>query len=90
LVVSLFDFHASWFESASSVQATAATVLPDYIVSAVSAATDNAVVGVVDQAVEKLMTRVGASGMESTFVEWMKGVLRREWRVQCLDLVIRL
>jgi hypothetical protein len=57
-------------------------------VSAVSAATDNAIVTVVDETVGKLVSHV--SGVEGTFVEWMKGVLRKEWRVQCLDLVIRL
>jgi hypothetical protein len=28
--------------------------------------------------------------VNSTVVEWVKGVLRREWRISCLDVVIRL
>lgn len=61
-----------------------------------SAATNNALADVVDKAVDAVTSRAGAinggnvSAVEGTFVEWMKGLLRKEWRVECLDLVIRL
>jgi hypothetical protein len=62
-----------------------------------SAATDNAVVDAVDSLLGVVAGRVGmgagadqVSGGESTFVDWIKAILRKEWRFQCLDLVVRL
>lgn len=79
------------------MQATS-SILPDYIVSsvasAVGAATNNALVDVADTAFSAVAAPGGAvgdvSGVEGTFVEWARGILRKEWRIQCLDLIIRL
>ena len=79
------------------VQATS-SILPEYIVSGmaevVSAVKDNAIVDAVQAGLGAVTARAGGgeelSGLQGTFVEWAKGILRKEWRIQCLDLIIRL
>jgi hypothetical protein len=101
LVVSLFDFNSDWFEpkysghNASDATSSTPSILPDYVVSgisAVSAMTNNTISSVVDTALGAIKSRntVETSGVNSTFVEWIKGILRKEWRIQCLDLIVRL
>lgn len=76
----------------SLAQATS-SLLPDYIVegvaSVVSKAAENGVVRAVTGGGVGGAEGVSA-GLQGTFVEWAKGVLRKEWRIQCLDLIIRL
>jgi hypothetical protein len=69
--------------------------LPDYVVSGISAVTavaNNTLSGIADTALGAIKSRstVDAAGVNSTFVEWMKSILKKEWRIQCLDLIIRL
>jgi hypothetical protein len=105
LVVSLFDFNTDWFEPSTvpqlhsnatsiisdSIAHATSNVLPEYLVSGISsvmsAATDNAVVNAI---ASRSSGAASTSDVESTFMEWAKGMLRKEWRIQCLDLVIRL
>jgi hypothetical protein len=105
LVVSLFDFNTDWFEPSTvsqlhsnatsiitdSIAHATSNVLPEYLVSGISslmsAATDNAVANAI---ASRSNGAASTSDMESTFMEWAKGILRKEWRIQCLDLVIRL
>jgi hypothetical protein len=46
---------------------------------------------VVKTAVEGVKGRVGLGGSEGQSYEWVKGLLgKKEWRVQCLDVLIRI
>lgn len=54
------------------------------LVTAVVSSTAREVVDGVKQRV------VGDASVRGLGVEWVKGVLRKEWRVQCLDLAVRL
>ncbi|KAF2432237.1 hypothetical protein EJ08DRAFT_586034 [Tothia fuscella] len=104
LVIALFDFHSNWFEprysSASAVTSTASELLANgtspisgavletislmaSVVNSTAAAVVEAVGGVVGQ-------RASTEGeANSTVVEWIKGLLRKEWRVSCMDVVVR-
>jgi len=106
LVVSLFDFHTSWFEpryahpealfaassTANSTTAESAVSslgslvpIPSVVSDAVSVAgavVNSTLGGIVGKGVHE------SSG--SAMGEWIRGVMRKEWRINCFDITIRL
>lgn len=34
--------------------------------------------------------QVSNGSVNSTMIEWIKGIFRKEWRIECLDVAIRL
>ena len=95
LVVALFDFHTPWFDAPLSDSAELAlngTVAES--AGMLAPAVNATVKAGVGAAVEGVKGRVGlgqASGSEGQSYEWVKGLLgKKEWRVQCLDVLIRI
>lgn len=94
LVVALFDFHTPWFDAPLSDSAELAlngTVAETAGVLAQAA--NHTAKAVVRGAVEGVRGRVGlGQGSEAggQSYEWVKGLLgKKEWRIQCLDVLIR-
>jgi hypothetical protein len=88
LVVALFDFHTPWFDAPLSdgaelaLNGTEAGVLVQAANATVTAVGRNVVEGV--------RGRLGGDGSAAQSQEWVKGLLgRREWKIQCLDVLIR-
>ncbi|KAF1835251.1 hypothetical protein BDW02DRAFT_548715 [Decorospora gaudefroyi] len=86
LVVALFDFHTPWFDAPLSDSAELALNGTAGVMAQAANVTARAAVRGV---VEGVRGRVGGgSGAQS--YEWVKGLLgKKEWRVQCLDVLIR-
>jgi len=91
LVVALFDFHTPWFDAPLSDSAELAlngTVAETAGVLAQAA--NHTAKAVVRGAVEGVKGRVGLGQSEGQSYEWVKGLLgKKEWRIQCLDVLIR-
>jgi hypothetical protein len=90
LVVALFDFHTPWFDAPLSESAELA--LNGTVVETAglwAQAANLTAKSVMRGAVEKGRMGEGqASGGQS--YEWVKGLLgKKEWRVQCLDVLVR-
>jgi hypothetical protein len=51
---------------------------------------NNTATAVLDTVVGSTTNRnVPEEQLNSTVVEWIKSLLRKEWRIQCLDVVVR-
>ncbi|KAF2746777.1 hypothetical protein M011DRAFT_494895 [Sporormia fimetaria CBS 119925] len=94
LVLALFDFQTPWFESASpSTNSTIAdSVKPSNAVETAAVfaqAASQTAQAVARAAVENVKVRIQGEGETGS---WVKAFLqgRKEWRVPCLDVVIRL
>lgn len=96
LVVALFDFHTPWFDPPLSDGAELAlngtTPILDSVGVLAQAANNTAqtmIKSAVDGVREKMATTGQASGGAN--YEWVKGLLgKKEWRIQCLDVLIRI
>ncbi|KAG9195775.1 hypothetical protein G6011_00896 [Alternaria panax] len=102
LVVALFDFHTPWFDAPLSdgaelalngTVAESASVLAQAVNETVKAGVAAAVEGVKGRLGGGVVAIGGGSGNggEGQGYEWAKGLLgKKEWRVQCLDVLIRI
>jgi hypothetical protein len=103
LVVALFDFHSNWFEpryantassAASELLANATSPISGAIMetlSSVASAMNSTAAAVVEAVAGGLTQRPPPEEqLNSTVVEWIKGLLRKEWRISCVDVVVRL
>ena len=95
LVVALFDFHTPWFDAPLSDSAELAlngTVAETTGMLAQAAnATAQAVVKTAVEGVKGKIGFGGNGGSEGQSYEWVKGLLgKKEWRIQCLDVLIRI
>jgi hypothetical protein len=95
LVVALFDFHTPWFDPPLSDTAELAlngtTPLLESVGVLAQAATHTAQ-ALVKSTVEGIREKGAALGQASGGgnYEWAKGLLgKKEWRIQCLDVLIR-
>ncbi|OCK85311.1 hypothetical protein K432DRAFT_439407 [Lepidopterella palustris CBS 459.81] len=102
LIVSLFDFHTAWFEPElpseqnSSFTSNAASSLRDttletasIIASAVNNTTETMVRAAVDAVRQKASSVPQVSG--GAGFEWAKGLVgKKEWRIPCLDVLVRI
>jgi len=92
LVVALFDFHTPWFDAPLSDSAELAlngTVAETAGVLAQAA--NHTAQAVVKNAFEGLRGKMGMEqASEGQSYEFVKGLLgKKEWRIQCLDVLIR-
>lgn len=101
LVVSLFDFQTAWFEpqlptEQSSTSKNATALLRDPLVetaSIVASAVNSTAETVIKAAVESIRRKTppvphvnGGAGFE-----WAKGLVgKKEWRIPCLDVLVRI
>jgi hypothetical protein len=103
--VSLFDFHSSWFEPryshpstlfsgtsnvTSNITTTAIIPLPGIIqdtIDMVTAVVNSTAVTVMSELKDRALMEPSLSG---SWGEWMGRVLRRELRINCFDVAIRL
>jgi hypothetical protein len=100
LVVALFDFHTPWFESPLPAEAAAelavngTTPFRDSMFETVTVfaeAANHTAQALFKTAVDGLRERTVPSGNGSAGYEWMKGLVgKKEWRIPCLDVLIRL
>jgi hypothetical protein len=88
LVVALFDFHTPWFDAPLSDSAELA--LNGTEAGVLAQAVNATAKAVVKSAVEGVKGRLGGEGNNGHVQEWVKGLLgRKEWKIQCLDVLIR-
>lgn len=93
LVVALFDFHTPWFDAPlpdSAELALNGTIVESAGVLAQAA--NQTAQALAKNAMDGVRGRLGqaASGNGREY-EWVKGLLgKREWKVQCLDVLIRI
>jgi hypothetical protein len=89
LVVALFDFHTPWFDP--PLPDTAGLALNETTplletASVFAQAAANTAQEVVKGAVDGVRGKASTGAMN----EWVKGLLgKKEWRIQCLDVLIR-
>jgi hypothetical protein len=105
LVISLFDFHSSWFEPRyahpstlfSSVGNTT-TTQPEGLAASIGAIVPTAIAdkleimgAVVNGTATSLMNGLREMRvLESTGGGFFRSLLRREWKINCFDIAIRL
>ncbi|KAH7393065.1 hypothetical protein BKA66DRAFT_567786 [Pyrenochaeta sp. MPI-SDFR-AT-0127] len=93
LVVALFDFHTPWFDpplAGTAELALNGTMDTAGVLVQAATHTGQAVLrSAFDGVIEKVGQASGSvSGAQS--YEWVKGLLgKKEWRIQCLDVLIR-
>ncbi|CAA9963632.1 hypothetical protein CFE70_007725 [Pyrenophora teres f. teres 0-1] len=93
LVVALFDFHTPWFDAPLSDSAELAlngTVTET--ASVLAQAANHTAQAVVKNAFEGVRGKMGmGQASEGQSYELVKGLLgKKEWRIQCLDVLIRI
>ncbi|KAL6707072.1 hypothetical protein ACN47E_004824 [Coniothyrium glycines] len=95
LVVALFDFHTPWFDPPLSETAELAlngtTPLLESV-GVLAQAANNTAKSIARSVVDGLVEKDAAAGHASggAGYEWVKGLLgKKEWRIQCLDVLIR-
>ncbi|KAF2118655.1 hypothetical protein BDV96DRAFT_568287 [Lophiotrema nucula] len=94
LVIALLDFHAPWFENAlpTTEPLTARDTLIE-TASIMTSAANNTAQALIKAAADGLKAKTTGSPGSGTgqSYEWMKGLLgKKEWRVPCLDVLIRI
>jgi len=105
LVISLFDFNSSWYEprytqsnplftmpnppSKGTSMVPAAVMDTLELVGSVVNSTAASVVGSVVGSL-KLRNASAITNNNSAVLEWVKSLLRKEWRISCFDVVLRL
>jgi hypothetical protein len=103
LVISLFDFHSNWFDPrySSPSNITCASGGDDAMstarnaaletLSIVTSALNSTASTLVESVVGELSHRqVSNASVNNAMLEWIKSVFRKEWRIDCLDVAIRL
>lgn len=95
LVVALFDFHTPWFDPPLSETAELAlngtTPLLESV-GVLAQAANHTMRALAKSAVDGMREKAAAAGQASggQNYEWVKGLLgKKEWRIQCLDVLIR-
>lgn len=95
LIVALFDFHTPWFDPPLSETAELAlngtTPLLENM-NVLAQAANNTVKAMAKSAIEGLKEKnvLGAQASAGANYEWVKGLMgKKEWRIQCLDVLIR-
>lgn len=92
LVVALFDFHTPWFDPPLNPD-TAELALNGTLVETagvLAQAANTTAQALVKSAVEGVRSKVG-QGTSGKEYEWVKGLLgKKEWKIQCLDVLIRI
>ena len=97
LVISVYDFHNNWFEpqpdSSSSAHATnsTTTALGDNIAVA-SSVIQSAAASIANTVADGFTKRTGLDLQPQISVaEWLKEMLgKKEWRIPCIDVAVRL
>jgi hypothetical protein len=91
LVVALFDFHTPWFDPPLAPN-TAELALNGTIVETagvLAQAANHTAQAIVKNAVDSVRGRMGQASSGKEY-EWVKGLLgKKEWKIQCLDVLIR-
>lgn len=100
LVVALFDFHTPWFEAPLSETTELAlngtTPFRDSILDTagvLAQAANHTAQALLKSATEGIKEKVAGAHEASggANYEWVKGLVgKKEWRVQCLDVLIRI
>ncbi|KAF2840380.1 hypothetical protein M501DRAFT_1002729 [Patellaria atrata CBS 101060] len=101
LVLSLFDFRTNWFEPRYSSSNLPHTVSNDTIASNTTLETASLVASAINQsasaiasaALESVKRRVTGSGahIQAPAGDWTRSLgIRKEWRVSCMDIILRL
>jgi len=104
LVIALFDFNSNWFEprysspsgaisSVDSANATSSTTQSLVLesLSLITSVLNNTTSSLMDSVVGGLGQRHSLNASVNTaMTEWLKSLFRKEWRIECLDVVIRL
>ncbi|KAH8716942.1 hypothetical protein GQ44DRAFT_659878 [Phaeosphaeriaceae sp. PMI808] len=92
LVVALFDFHTPWFDAPLAPD-TAELALNGTIVETAGVlvqAANHTAQAIVKSAFEDVRLKAGQASSGKEY-EWVKGLLgKKEWRIQCLDVLIRI
>jgi hypothetical protein len=92
LVVALFDFHTPWFDPPLAPD-TAELALDGTLVEtagALAQAANHTAQALVKSAVDGVRGRMGQVDNGKEY-EWVKGLLgKKEWRIQCLDVLVRI
>lgn len=91
LVAALFDFHTPWFDAPLSdtteLALNGTTPLLDTVGDLAQAVNETAQ-ALVRGALNDVKGKMQGSGGPN--YEWVKGLLgKKEWRIQCLDVLIR-
>jgi hypothetical protein len=105
LVVALFDFHTPWFEpplsSESAAELNNATTAPfrDGLIETAAVfaqAANQTAQALIKTAVDAVRERASGSTVDALYgngtagYEWVKGLMgKKEWRIQCLDVLVR-
>lgn len=101
LVVALFDFHTPWFEAPLATETAefalnGTTPFRDSIFETagiLAQAANETAQALVKGAMDSMRNKtVDATGLgDSGNYEWVKGLVgKKEWRIQCLDVLIRI
>lgn len=101
LVVALFDFQTPWFEAPLSTETTefalnGTSPFRDTVFEAagvLAQATNNTAQALLKGAVDSMRNKTAdaASAGGSGNFEWVKGLMgKKEWKIQCLDVLIRI
>ncbi|KAL2350439.1 hypothetical protein BJ546DRAFT_117766 [Cryomyces antarcticus] len=104
LVISLFDFQSNWFEprynNALSAKSTPSTPhvpgsvqnVPFETVSLIASAINDTMVSLAGAALEGVKRRTTPTPIANgSGAEWMKSLLgKKEWRIPCVDVLVRL
>jgi hypothetical protein len=93
----LFDFHTPWFDAPLpelALNGTEAGVLAQAVngteAGVLAQAVNESAKAVGRSVVEGVKGKLGGEGSGAQSQEWVKGLLgRKEWRIQCLDVLIR-
>ena len=94
LVVALFDFHTPWFEAPLSTDTAGlalngTTPFRDTIFETANSTAQALLQVAIDGMRNKTAEAVAAAG--SGNYEWVKGLVgKKEWKIQCLDVLIRI
>ena len=92
LVVALFDFHTPWFDPPLNPDTTELALNGTLVETAgvLAQAANTTAQALVKSAVEGVRSKVG-QGTSGKEYEWVKGLLgKKEWKIQCLDVLIRI
>lgn len=101
LVISLYDFHTNWFEPRAPASTTldasnnGTLSLQDAALETASiaaSAVNSTLTSIAQSAVQGLKRRAEIDPQPSiSGAEWLKGIFgRKEWRIPCLDVAVRL
>jgi hypothetical protein len=91
LVVALFDFHTPWFDPPLAPDTAELALNGTFVETAgvLAQAANHTAQAIVKNAVDGVRGRIGQTNGAKEY-EWVKGLLgKKEWKIQCLDVLIR-